>query len=198
MADDYFLRGAEPHILAGVEKVAQALGAQQTVRIPEAERARAAASLITAAKGANLHLHHLRTRPHDFDPATRDRLLAGALLPASWILQAQRFRRWYRQQLQVLFQEIDLFIAPTTPCSAPLLGQEKMVIAGVEVLTRPNLGLYTQPLSFVGLPVLSVPLREGRSLPFGVQLVAAPYQEANLLRAAAHLEALGIPEARPA
>ncbi|MFT0786625.1 AtzE family amidohydrolase [Synechococcus sp. H55.10] len=198
VADDYFLRGAEPHILAGVEKVAQALGAQQTVRIPEAERARAAAFLITAAEGANLHLHHLRTRPHDFDPATRDRLLAGALLPASWIVQAQRFRRWYRQQLQALFQEIDLFIAPTTPCSAPLLGQEKMVIAGVEVLTRPNLGLYTQPLSFVGLPVLSVPLRESGSLPFGVQLVAAPYQEANLLRAAAHLEALGIPEARPA
>ncbi|MFT0814683.1 AtzE family amidohydrolase [Synechococcus sp. OH20] len=198
VADDYFLRGAEPHILAGVEKVAQALGAQQTVRIPEAERARAAAFLITAAEGANLHLHHLRTRPHDFDPATRDRLLAGALLPASWIVQAQRFRRWYRQQLQALFQEIDLFIAPTTPCSAPLLGQEKMVIAGVEVLTRPNLGLYTQPLSFVGLPVLSVPLRESGSLPFGVQLVAAPYQEANLLRAAAHLEALGIPEAQPA
>jgi len=85
-------------------------------------------------------------------------------------------------------------IAPTTPCSAPLLGQERRVIAGVEVLTRSNLGLYTQPFSFVGLPVLSVPLRESGSLP----LVAAPYQEANLLRAAAHLEARGIPEARPA
>lgn len=198
VADDYFARGAELPILAGVEKVAQALGARQTVRIPEAQRARAAAYLITAAEGANLHLPNLRTRPHDFDPATRDRFLAGALLPASWILQAQRFRRWYRQQVQTIFQEIDLFIAPTTPCSAPLLGQEKMVIDGVEVLTRPNLGLYTQPLSFIGLPVLSVPLRESGSLPFGVQLVAAPYQEAKLLRAAAYLEKLGIPDARPA
>ncbi|HIK20784.1 MAG TPA: AtzE family amidohydrolase [Synechococcus sp. M44_DOE_062] len=197
VADDYFARGAEPPILAGVEKVAQALGARQTVRIPEAQRARAAAYLITAAEGANLHLPNLRTRPHDFDPATRDRFLAGALLPASWILQAQRFRRWYRQQVQTIFQEIDLFIAPTTPCSAPLLGQEKMVIDGVEVLTRPNLGLYTQPLSFIGLPVLSLPLRESGSLPFGVQLVAAPYQEAKLLRAAAYLEQLGIPNAQP-
>jgi Asp-tRNAAsn/Glu-tRNAGln amidotransferase A subunit and related amidases len=197
VADDYFARGAELPILAGVEKVAQALGVGQTVRIPEAQRARAAAFLITAAEGANLHLPNLRTRPHDFDPATRDRFLAGALLPASWILQAQRFRRWYRQQVQAIFQEIDLFIAPTTPCFAPLLGQEKMVIDGVEVLTRPNLGLYTQPLSFIGLPVLSVPLRESGSLPFGVQLVAAPYQEAKLLRAAAYLEKLGIPNAQP-
>jgi len=46
--------------------------------------------------------------------------------------------------------------------------------------------------------VLSVPLRESGSLPFGVQLVAAPYQEAKLLRAAAYLEKLGIPDARPA
>ncbi len=197
VADDYFARGAEPHIFAGVEKVAQALGASQTVRIPEAHRARAAAYLITAAEGANLHLHNLKTRPQDFDPATRDRFLAGALLPADWILQAQRFRSWYRQQVQALFQKIDLFIAPTTPCPAPLIGQEKMVIDGVEVLTRPNLGLYTQPLSFIGLPVLSVPLREAGSLPFGVQLVAAPYQEAKLLRAAAYLESLGILNAQP-
>ncbi|MCJ2543211.1 AtzE family amidohydrolase [Thermostichus vulcanus] len=197
VAEDYFARGAEPQILAGVEKLAQALGVTRTVRIPEAHRARAAAYLITAAEGANLHLHNLKTRPQDFDPATRDRFLAGALLPADWILQAQRFRSWYRQQVLMVFQEIDLFITPTTPCPAPLIGQEKMVIDGVEVLTRPNLGLYTQPLSFIGLPVLSVPLRETGSLPFGVQLVAAPYQEAKLLRVAAHLESLGIPNAQP-
>ncbi|MEN9230834.1 MAG: AtzE family amidohydrolase [Thermostichus sp. DG02_5_bins_236] len=197
VADDYFARGAEPHILAGVEKIAQALGVTRRVRIPEAQRARAAAYLITAAEGANLHLPNLKRRPQDFDPATRDRFLAGALLPADWVLQAQRLRSWYRQQVLTVFQEIDLFIVPTTPCSAPLIGQEKMVIDGVEVLTRPNLGLYTQPLSFIGLPVLSVPLREPSSLPFGVQLVAAPYQEAKLLRVAAYLEFLGIPNAQP-
>ncbi|MEN9202181.1 MAG: hypothetical protein Q6K92_05630 [Thermostichus sp. DG_1_5_bins_95] len=65
----------------------------------------------------------------------------------------------------------------------------------MEVLTRPNLGLHTQPLSFIGLPVLSVLLREPGSL--GVQLVAAPYQEAKLLRVAAYLESLRIPNAQP-
>lgn len=188
VADGYFATGAEPEVLAAVEQVATVLGVTQRVTIPEADRARAAAYIITAAEGANLHLENLRTRPQDFDPATRDRFLAGALIPADWYIQAQRFRRWYQGCVREIFREVDIIVAPTTPCVAPLLGQEKMVIGGEEVLVRPNLGLYTQPLSFIGLPVLSVPIRHNNGLPLGVQIIAAPYNEALILRVAAVLE----------
>ncbi|NJL41255.1 MAG: AtzE family amidohydrolase [Leptolyngbyaceae cyanobacterium RM2_2_4] len=191
IAGDYFATGAEPEALAAVEQVAQALGANQQVTIPEAHRARAAAYIVTACEGSNLHFANLRSRPQDFDPATRDRFLAGAMIPGNWYVQAQRFRRWYGDRLQEIFQTVDLILAPTTPCVAPLIGQEKMVIGEIEVLTRPNLGLFTQPLSFVGLPVLSVPIQQANGLPLGVQIIAAPYQEALILRAAAFLEAQG-------
>ncbi|MBD1996550.1 AtzE family amidohydrolase [Leptolyngbya sp. FACHB-541] len=191
IADGYFAKGAEPETLAAVEQVAQALGVSQQVTIPEAHRARAAAYVITACEGSNLHFANLKSRPQDFDPATRDRFLAGTMIPGSWYVQAQRFRKWYSDRLQEIFQTVDLIVAPTTPCVAPLIGQEKMVIDGAEVLTRPNLGLYTQPLSFVGLPVLSVPIQQANGLPLGVQIIAAPYQEASILRAAALLEAQG-------
>jgi aspartyl-tRNA(Asn)/glutamyl-tRNA(Gln) amidotransferase subunit A len=128
----------------------------------------------------------------DFDPATRDRFLAGALIPGSWYIQAQRFRRWYRDRVLALFQTVDLIIAPTTPCVAPQIGQTTMMLDGVEVKTRPNLGLYTQPLSFIGLPIVSVPVHMPNSLLIGVQLIAAPYQEATVLRVAAELESKGI------
>ncbi|MGD1716753.1 AtzE family amidohydrolase [Dapis sp. BLCC M172] len=188
IADGHFAKGGEPEVFAAVEQVADALGITQRVTIPEAHRARAAAYIITAAEGANLHLENLRTRPQDFDPATRDRFLAGALIPADWYIQAQRFRRWYQGCVEEIFKEVDIILAPTTPCVAPLLGQEKMTIAGEEVLVRPNLGLYTQPLSFIGLPVLSVPIRRTNGLPLGVQIIAAPYNEALILRVAAFLE----------
>jgi hypothetical protein len=42
------------------------------------------------AEGGSLHLDNLRIRAGDFDTATRDRLLAGALLPAHWVHRAQR------------------------------------------------------------------------------------------------------------
>ncbi|GAB4231586.1 MAG: hypothetical protein Kow0049_14070 [Stanieria sp.] len=165
---------------------------RQTINIPESERAKAAAYLITASEGANLHLHNLKARPQDFDPATRDRFLAGALIPASWYIQAQRFRRWYRYQLQQIFQQVDLILAPTTPCVAPKLGQTKMGIGGEEVLVRPNLGRFTQPFSLIGLPVLSVPVFRSEKLPLGVQIMAAPYQELLILRVARFLEDRGI------
>ncbi|NJN56853.1 MAG: AtzE family amidohydrolase [Leptolyngbyaceae cyanobacterium SL_5_9] len=191
VADGYFAQGAEPEALAAVERVAQALGANQRVTIPEAHRARAAAYVITACEGSNLHFANLQSRPQDFDPATRDRFLAGAMIPGSWYVQAQRFRKWYSDRLQEIFQTVDLILAPTTPCVAPPIGQEKMVIGETEVLTRPNLGLFTQPLSFVGLPVLSVPIQQANRLPLGVQIIAAPYREALILRTAAFLEAQG-------
>jgi len=192
IADDYFTQGAAPEALATVEQVAQKLGVHIRITLPETQRARAAAYLITASEGSNLHLTDLQTQPQAFDPATRDRFLAGALIPASWYLQAQRFRTWYRDQVRAIFEDIDIILAPATPCVAPHLGQATMMLEDKEVLTRPNLGLFTQPLSLIGLPVLSVPVYRLGLLPLGVQLVAAPYKEALILRVAAALEAQGI------
>ncbi|WP_421658036.1 AtzE family amidohydrolase [Leptothermofonsia sp. ETS-13] len=192
VADDYFIQGAESAVVEGLETVAAALGATQRVVIPESHRARAAAFLITASEGSNLHLENLRKRPQDFDPATRDRFLAGALIPATWYIQAQRFRRWYRDRVRELFQQVDIILAPTTPCPAPLIGQKTMKLGDEEVLLRPNIGMYTQPLSFVGLPIISVPVQRAGQLPVGVQIIAAPYNEAKVLRVAAYLEMKGI------
>jgi len=192
VADGYFAQGGSPEVFEALEKVAQALGVTAAVTIPETQRARAAAYIITAAEGANLHLANLGTRPQDFDPATRDRFLAGTMIPATWYIQSQRFRQWYRDRVREIFQTVDIILAPTTPCVAPFIGQEKIVLAGVEVLVRPHLGLYTQPLSFIGLPVLSIPIQLPGCLPLGVQIIAAPYNEALILRVAAVLEAQGI------
>jgi Asp-tRNA(Asn)/Glu-tRNA(Gln) amidotransferase A subunit family amidase len=175
-----------------LETVADALGATQRVILPEADRARAAAYLITACEGSQLHLDRLRERPMDFDPATRDRFLAGALMPGAWYVQAQRLRRWFRDRVLEILQTVDILLAPTTPCLAPYLDQDTMTIAGESVLVRPHLGLYTQPLSFIGLPVLSVPVVSPAPLPVGVQIIAAPYQEGRILQVAAALEARGV------
>jgi AtzE family amidohydrolase len=190
--DDHFARGGEPGAFAAVAQAAAALGVSRRATIPEARRARSAAMVITASEGAALHLGDLRTRAADFDPLTRDRFLAGALVPAAWYVQARRFRAWYREQVAALFREVDVLLAPTTPCPAPRIGQERMMLDGVEVLTRPNLGVYTQPLSFIGLPILSVPITRPGALPLGVQVIAAPFREAHVLRVGALLEAKGV------
>lgn len=198
IAGEYFAQGGEPECFEAVAGVAKALGATKTVVLPKAAAARSAAYVITAIEGGQLHLPRLRTRPHDFDPDTRERLMAGALLPGSWYVKAQRLRRQYRAEVMKLFDEVDVVLAPATPCSAPKLGQVMMTIGGVELPVRANLGLFTQPISFIGLPVVAVPTRQPGRMPIGVQVIARPFNEAAALRVAAHLEKQGVCVSTPA
>jgi Asp-tRNA(Asn)/Glu-tRNA(Gln) amidotransferase A subunit family amidase len=145
--------------------------------------------LITAAEGANLHLANLKLRPQDFEPLSRDRFLAGALVPASWYLQAQRLRRWYAERVARLFDEVDVILAPATPISAPRIGEDTVTVAGEKMLIRPNMGIFTQPISFIGLPVAAVPIYRANRMPIGIQVIAAPWREDVCLRIAAALEA---------
>ena len=195
IAGGYFRQGAQADVLDAVDRAATALGVSREIEIPEAARGRAAAFLITNAESSALHLDRLRARAGDFDPDTRARFLAGALLPAAWLVQAQRFRRWYHDQVLKLFEEVDVILAPATPCPAPLLGQQTLKLGTEEVPLRPNMGLFTQPISCIGLPVAVAPLKLAGGLPIGVQIIAAPWREDLCLRVAAALEAAGIARA---
>ncbi|MFZ3320723.1 MAG: AtzE family amidohydrolase [Usitatibacter sp.] len=191
-ATGYFERFASDDAIEAVSLTANALGVRARLEIPGAARARAAAFIITASEGGTLHLADLRRRANDFEPLSRDRFLAGALIPAAWVNVAQRIRAWYRAEVLKLFSEVDVIIAPATPCTATLIGQEGMTLNGESLAVRPNLGMYTQPISFIGLPVVAAPvLRPGR-LPIGIQIIAAPWREIDCLRVARRLEALGI------
>ena len=188
----WFAAGASAQALDAVDRVAAALGGAAPVELAETARARSAAFCISAAEGGSLHLPRLRADASRFDPVTRDRLLAGALLPAAVVAHAQRLRAWYRREATRLFERFDVLLAPATPIPAPLRGQATFVMDGVEVPVRANLGLYTQPISFIGLPVVAVPVRGTGALPIGVQLITRPFEEALGLRIAAQLERQGV------
>jgi AtzE family amidohydrolase len=189
----YFARSAEASAFSAVESVARALKAKRVVELPEADQARSAAYLITMVEGAALHLERLRERAADFDPDVRDRLFAGAMLPGAWVMQAQKFRRRFRAATLALFRDVDILLAPATPCRAPKLGQKTFVLDGREMLVRPNMGLFTQPISFIGLPAVAAPVwTEGEKLPIGVQIIAAPWREDLALRIAWALERDGV------
>lgn len=185
---------------AAVARVADALGPHARVgplRLDEAEAGRAAAYLITNAESAAFHLGRLRARAGDFDPDTRDRFLAGAMLPAAWVAQARRVRRWWLDRALAAFASFDLLLAPATPCPAPLAGTRTLTLAGRSAPLRPSLGLLSQPFSCIGLPVVTVPVFGGQPLPVGVQLVAPPWREDACLRAARLAEQAGAAYAAP-
>lgn len=188
----WFRGNAEPAALEAVDLAADFLQAERYVDLAEAEMARYAAFVITAAEGGNLHREDLRQRPEQFDPATRDRLLAGALLPSTLVVQAQRFRYRFREAAREAFGKFDILLAPATPCAALKVGQEHLNLDGKQVLARAHVGIYTQPISYIGLPVLTAPIMTGCGLPVGVQIIGAPWAEASIFQIAARLEAAGL------
>lgn len=179
------------------DKVAEALGAQDTLDIPGAEAARAAAFVITNVEGAALHLDDVSKTPDLYDPFVRDRLFAGSLVPGVHYVRAQRARLRFQHHMAQVFETIDLLVAPTTPMTAPALGAQTTTLNGETVPLRPNIGVYTQPISFVGLPVVSCPVFHG-ALPYGVQLIAPAWREDLALAAAYTLEMNGVCSSRTA
>jgi aspartyl-tRNA(Asn)/glutamyl-tRNA(Gln) amidotransferase subunit A len=199
----WFHDWADPAARRAVQLAAAALGATQRAELKSAEVARAAAYVITGAEGGALHRPRLLTQHEDFGPSARARLVAGSLIPASWVVQAQRVRQHaYREALE-LFEHFDLLIAAAAPAVAPRIGQENLIINGRSIPTKAGLGVLTQPISCIGLPVCTVPLWPGegdtpedRALPVGVQLIGAPWREDLCLAAARTLEQSGVAEVR--
>jgi AtzE family amidohydrolase len=193
----YFDEGMLPEARAELEAVCGELDATDRVEIPHARQAREAAFLITAAEGGALHANRLRTRAGDYDPATRDRLIAGALMPASWYLRALRFQPFFAAELAAAFASYDFLVAAATQYAAPRIGQRTIVIDGLETEIRPNLGVFTQPITLAGVPVVSVPVVAAGELPVGVQLIGRPGSENLLLAVAEDLERRGVVGAVP-
>ncbi len=180
----YFEENAEESVVDLIRAACKKLDVKKEIEIPNAGRGRAAAFVITASEGGQLHLPNLRKRPQDFEPMIVDRLMAGALMPAAWYLQAQRVRRWYYRQVMKLFETVDVILAPATPRPAQKIGQEFFTIRGKEVLARPNAGMLTQPISCIGLPVICAPAGKVEGMPVGMQIIAAPWREDHCFRVA--------------
>jgi amidase/aspartyl-tRNA(Asn)/glutamyl-tRNA(Gln) amidotransferase subunit A len=192
----WFRDQALPEAGLAVDRVAAALGVNKIVDLHWVEAGRAAAFLITNSEGAALHLPDLRRRPDDFEPLSRDRFLAGALLPAAWVARAQRVRRLYAEAVARMSADFDVLLAPATPCAATVIGAETFELNGRKLPVRPNMGLLTQPISCIGLPVCAVPVwNSGARLPIGVQVIGAPWREDLVLRVAAALEHMGVARA---
>ena len=190
-AGGYFRKGAFPEAIEALDGVAKALGAKERVEFPEAARARAAAYLITATEGAALHLDRLtvacrrfrsgRSRPSACrcDGPVRAGREGADLSPlvSRTCPRAVRARR-------------------CDPCASdsvysPDDRSATFILDGQELPVRPNLGIYTQPISFIGLPVVAVPVPL-KPLPIGVQIIAPPWREDIALRVASALEQIGI------
>ena len=187
----WFAQNLTAEMRDALAELTDALAPLPVVDVAGVAQARSAAFLITAYEGGTLHAPALRQDALSYDPATRDRLIAGAALPAALYAEALAMRDGFAVQFQALFGRFDVLIAPVAMGPAPRIDHPVVIIDGEEKSARANLGLLTQPISFLGLPVVTVPLVVP-GMPLGVQLIGAKGSDPRLMAYAADLERKGI------
>ncbi|MDI2089967.1 AtzE family amidohydrolase [Commensalibacter oyaizuii] len=191
----WFERDVDTDILDSISEIIALGDRSDAIELDHVEAVRAASFLITASEGGTLHLPNLRAHPMEYDPATRDRLIAGSMLPVSTYIHAKKIEQWFQKYIHQVFGEYDILVAPATGCVAPYIDNPVVKVDGVETSARVNLGIYTQPLSLSGCPILTVPLNRGEKLPVGIQVIAKPHCEHVLFALGAVLEQKGIAKA---
>lgn len=172
---------AEPEIMDAVRKATDVLGGLGT-RISEVNadflrEAALANSLMTQADGAAFHRERLKEHPDWFGTDVRQRLETGAGFTSSEYALARRTQAEARRRCELLFEEYDVLIIPTTPIAAPVLEGENAVERARQ-LTR-----FTAPFNLTGLPALSIPCGfTSEGLPIGMQIISRAWNESGVLR----------------
>ncbi|MDW8212188.1 MAG: amidase [Roseiflexaceae bacterium] len=182
LADDAHFGQADPDVLAAVHQAAavfEALGARiERIDLGRGQEAAQMNALMTTSDAAAFHRDRLRTHPEKFGADVLARMERGATFTSTEYILARRFQSEWRRHLERLFEQFDLLLTPTTPITAPVIEGLDSVEAARQ-LTR-----CTAPFNLAGLPALSLPCGvSAAGLPIGLQIVAAPWREARVLRA---------------
>ncbi len=168
------------HMSQVVERLSRAGAAVEEPPSPEGiEAAVNDQRTIMSVEAAAFHEPMYRRQPQDYQPKLREMLRRGLETDGVTYSSALERRTRFIADAEALSERADVLLTPSTPTPAQA------------DLTNTGAPLFQGPWTHCGLPAITIPSGLAESgLPLGIQLVAAPFQEARLLAAARWCEAV--------
>ena len=211
--------GVDPRVLAATQQAVsklEGLGAScQEVSLDMVQYSVAAYYTITAAEaGSNLarydnirygydlplegyeHNAYVTRARGMFGPEVKRRMIIGGFIPSAghagrYFLKALKVKARLAQEVNDAFKEYDILVSPTVPVLPFRMG-EKIDDPVALFLVDAN----TVTANLTGIPAVSVPVAVKDGLPVGLQMMARPLGDAEVLAAAHALEGVtDMPEA---
>ena len=171
-----------PAVQAGIDGAIAAWRAQgaeiHDVVLPSLQEYQAANFVILVSEAFTLHEPYLRTRFNDYGELLRDRMAFGGLVAATDYVQALRRRRELCAATEAAAEHVDILVTASAPAEAPRMDD----LPKWGNLEKPG---FTSPFNITGWPAMSVCSGYGEGgLPVSIQMIAKPFEEALLFRAA--------------
>lgn len=175
-----------------LQRVEARFGAARRAAFPQLETCYAMGDILSKVEAATLHGDWMRETPQRYSHAVYSRTEPGLHLPAVRYLEALQARaQLLRAFLDGPLAQADILLCPTIPIPIPLRVDADMEAQGSVFSVVPSLTRLTRPFSYLGLPVLSMPIgSDGAGMPIGVQVIGRPLAEARLLSFAHQLSAV--------
>lgn len=189
-------RPVSPAVQAGIDRAMDVWRAQgaaiHDVTLPSLLDYQAANFVILTSEAFSVHEPWMRERFNDYGELLRDRMAFGALFAATDYVQALRLRRELCAATARAAADVDVLVTAGAPAEAPRID----AVPKWDSLQKPG---FTAPMNQTGWPAMCVPSGFGENgLPVAVQIVAKPFAEPTLFRAAyAFEQAAGLRTRRP-
>lgn len=185
--DDRCYETSAPTLETALEEMSK-LGAEiVTVDLSRLDSYDVAAQVLTWSEVAALHEKTFLEEPDAYAPSTRVRIETALRSRGVDYVNARRFQgRALEEFLHRTLRDVDLVATPTTIGPPPLIKtigspDSKAALVASTAALRLN-----RPFSFLGVPSLSLPVGPDEyGMPTGLQLVAGPWCELDLLHCGA-------------
>jgi aspartyl-tRNA(Asn)/glutamyl-tRNA(Gln) amidotransferase subunit A len=183
----YFSENLQPEVEAAwrgaIDALVQMGASPVEVKFTTLGDAQRVGMTIVRAEMAAFHREWFARQPDDYTPNAHDRFAQARALGSVEFVQAQRDRVPMRAELWSVFDRVDVLVTPAMPVTAARIGAEAVQVDGRTWDTATHATRFTYPFNISGFPAMTVPCGFDRhGLPIGLQLAAAPWQEALLLR----------------
>ena len=131
---------------------------------------------------------YLKSRAEGFGDEAKRRIMLGTYTLSAgyydaYYLKAQKVRTRIINDLNKVFEKVDVIATPVAPTTAFKIGEKS-----ADPLQLYLEDIYTAPLNLYGGPGISIPCGFSKDLPVGLQLVGKHFDETTILRAAYHYE----------